>query len=546
MRKIILMSITMLIVYFANAQNIQKTVIYFDKASSIVKLDYNEIVDKIINADMIYLYGYTDSDGSEDYNLKLSSDRVNSILKLIKERKSIANIETSFFGESNLAQDELKEDDKQLNRRVEITYINNPFLSIGVEVQKFKINNAINQTITGKQGTIIEIPAGVFGKKVIDITLTEHYNTKDILACNLSTTSNNKLIETAGMINISAYDNGKPILPNDDLTYKFPAPTNKDNFEIFYGNRNDDFTINWINENANRTSNDYYITGTSIATEDIAIPSEKFWNNFVSRLETLPITSKSFVCINDAKLGIAINPKGYIDTIISNYKNKNKDCDYTLKNLVYELLPQPLSKKSEDIFSSIQIEFSDFLSQQDKTKYANWLTKEEIALSVDEYCQNKNQSLFDLKMAIYEAEQKRIQDSLNAIYLAQIETQKDLEAVNKIVLNSAKMGWINCDRFLNLNKQDLTTFSISNQNNAIIYLVFEKFNSIMNTGYLNNDKTQFANVPKNEKVKIISAYKNDNEIFIAVQDAIINDKTHNLYYNKVSKAEMENILAKLN
>ena len=65
--------------------------------------------------------------------------------------------------------------------------------------------------IEASEGTTMEIPANAFVikgteelAKNVNLQLSEYYSTSDILLANLSTTSNGHMLETAGMLHITA------------------------------------------------------------------------------------------------------------------------------------------------------------------------------------------------------------------------------------------------------------------------------------------------------------------------------------------------------
>jgi OOP family OmpA-OmpF porin len=64
--------------------------------------------------------GYTDSVGSDEYNLKLSQDRANSVKQYIVSRGAPGNrINPVGYGEQNPIADNGTEEGRALNRRVE-------------------------------------------------------------------------------------------------------------------------------------------------------------------------------------------------------------------------------------------------------------------------------------------------------------------------------------------------------------------------------------------------------------------------------------------
>jgi outer membrane protein OmpA-like peptidoglycan-associated protein len=103
--------------------------IYFEKNSYSVKEEYlsklNEIAELLKNNSgaTIEIEGYTDTQGSSDYNMKLSNQRTKSVLDiLIKKGIHKHCAKTRGFGESKSAP-EKTENEKIQNRRVEIKVI---------------------------------------------------------------------------------------------------------------------------------------------------------------------------------------------------------------------------------------------------------------------------------------------------------------------------------------------------------------------------------------------------------------------------------------
>ncbi len=105
--------------------------IEFDNGKSDLKAemygDLNLIVDYMLdNPDVsLKISGHTDSDGDENLNLKLSQDRADEIKNYLVEFGNIAaeRIEAVGFGSSAPIVNELSDEDKKLNRRVEFEII---------------------------------------------------------------------------------------------------------------------------------------------------------------------------------------------------------------------------------------------------------------------------------------------------------------------------------------------------------------------------------------------------------------------------------------
>ena len=126
---------------------------------------------------------------------------------------------------------------------------------IGQRIQVHEIDPTKDNIIVGDSGTRIFISANSIvneqGKKILDkvkIELKENYTFADFITSNLQTVSNDKLLQTEGMIYFNAtsvtdvnltLDKGKPIRIN------FPVKGMNAGAKIFKGKRDKNGNINW-------------------------------------------------------------------------------------------------------------------------------------------------------------------------------------------------------------------------------------------------------------------------------------------------------------
>jgi len=115
-----------------------KNKVFFDKGKSQIKEEAKPSLDKIIDVYMtkilpaypnsnIIVEGYADSDGSESYNLKLSENRANSVISYLANENLAISIPTNKleaigYGESNPRVPNTSEENKAINRRVELVF----------------------------------------------------------------------------------------------------------------------------------------------------------------------------------------------------------------------------------------------------------------------------------------------------------------------------------------------------------------------------------------------------------------------------------------
>jgi len=513
------------------ASNIQNLTLYFDKDKYTISEAEKQKLAKVTDADLVYIDGYTDSDGSYEYNQKLSQHRAEEIKRLIVSKNPTIRTDVHFFGKTNLKKQEITEEDKKQNRRVEISFIQNPFLQLKTEVQKFRIDNSKDQTIIGKEGTVVEIPQGAFDNKMVDIEMSEHYQLENILGENLTTKSNNEALETVGMIKINATVNGIVVQPISELTYKFPNKSNKDGFKLFLGERDKEYTINWNLEQKPQPIQEFIISGSSAATQDIAIQSEQFWNNIQDKLKSYETTSPEFLCFYKSNIGVSIKPNGLLDTIVTNYPF-NSTCDKVMKRMTMQNLPKQFNAKEDYLYSIIEMDFNDFLPKEIALKNQQLLTKSNKTIDINTYAAAKTTILQD---AI--AERNRIERE-KEYAKQQAEYAKEIEAYNKYqetrnneiltdqaglrdyIFQSKNLGWINCDRYINAN---LTSYLVETNKGATVMLVSKKYNSTFSSKLINGIH-QFNKIPDNQPIILISSYKNNNQLYLAIKETNINTK----------------------
>jgi OmpA family len=252
------------------AQQTVKQVVYFDNnqyhltentkrvlSTYCEKINHNQLL-------QITLTGYTDADGSNAYNLVLSEKRAKEILKyFVAKGINKDNINIYFSGEERPIAHNDNEQGKQQNRRVEIIVenadllIGDIFKKLNKETQSFKSIGNEDIVVKGSEGTIIRIPKNALvennGEVVhgdIDIELKEFYTKADMVSANLHTMSDKELLETAGMINISAlYAGAKLKLKSGaKIEIQFACKSRMQNMQTFIGQEHNN-QINWIPQN---------------------------------------------------------------------------------------------------------------------------------------------------------------------------------------------------------------------------------------------------------------------------------------------------------
>lgn len=197
------------------------------------------------NVIQIEIFGHTDNVGNVDYNLDLSQRRANSVKQFFtNEGYHPAIIKIGFYGEDRPLKPNETENDKAINRRVDVLMITqdleekmpiddempkqNDFSwlenndnkiedlikEINTDIQVFSISNQKDTIIKTKGGMIVSIPNGAFEcdcdeNTTINLQIQETLTLSDALRNGLMTTDKDgRPLKTGGMAKFSAVASG--------------------------------------------------------------------------------------------------------------------------------------------------------------------------------------------------------------------------------------------------------------------------------------------------------------------------------------------------
>jgi hypothetical protein len=396
--------------------------------------------------------------------------------------------------------------------------------------QKFAFINKKGFTYKGKGGIVLIFPPNVFDcndQDSIKIDICEYSDLNSIVTSNLSTMSNNKLLESNGMVYCKAYSNEKEIALKKGKSFKCMFNKPKLNgFKLFEGEEINGL-INWKNPISE-------ITAKAAKVNTITISKiEK------SKKEALSICTYGTPNeINDIEPSIKFS-KDSLSHILS-YFFDNYDISYSdlIPFAPYEsfIFNFTLTKNGRLLFKDSDTPISAkvrnkiigyFDKMPDLKGYTNQATgiKEELPIYLS-FCPNKilnerlendqnNMSKVNQIIAQKESQEKEreleiekkekeARDKINAEYEIRQKNSETMDKIDeslKIVFNATKMGWINCDRFYN-DKRKKVDLNFTDLDQYLSYNVQVIFPQIKSVYALNGDHT-VHNIPVNESVKII-------------------------------------------
>ncbi len=212
----------------------------------------------------ITITGHTDHDASEEYNQQLSNRRAQQVRTFLGENGIQENrITMNWYGENKPKASNAKESGKKENRRVEIKVKLYDFKSTSdvinqiseTKTQVIEINPKIENKVEGEKGLEITIPANSLetedGQAIspgpVKIELTEIYSDRNAIEKQISTTSEGQILETGGMFEVKATQNGKNLKLKSGKSMGIEMPSNnlKEGMNVFVAEKNSSGITEW-------------------------------------------------------------------------------------------------------------------------------------------------------------------------------------------------------------------------------------------------------------------------------------------------------------
>lgn len=418
--------------------------------------------------------------------------------------------------------------------------------------EHFVFTNNKGFTYKGKGGTVLVFPPNVFDCKAQDsvkLEVCEFTDLTSIVQANLSTLSNGKMLESNGMIYCKAYSGNKEIELKKGKSFKcmFNKPTTK-NFKLFEG-EDIDGIINWKNpineaavkkdaiktikiskvENTKKEALTICTYGTPNDISDIenyikfqSEPSNHIISYFIDNYDIAFSDLIPFAPNESMMLNFTLTKAGrlkYTDSDISiNPKIKSKLIGYFEKMPLMEGYTNAETGEKEDLPLYFAVCPNKLLNERLENDNAN-MSKVNQAIAEKEQQEKERQLEIEKQEKIAFEKSKREYE----LFEKNQAFSNEVNEASKIVFNSFKMGWINCDKFRNDERQkvaldfvDLEQFTSFN-----IQIVFSKINSI----YSLNSNNRASNFPIDEPIKIIFVGMKNTDVF---------------FYNKTMTTSTEN------
>jgi hypothetical protein len=363
------------------------------------------------------------------------------------------------------------------------------------EPQSYKVNLAKSNVLKGKEGTIVIIPpgaiCGTYESFSANVELTEYYSREDMVNGQLTTASHGDMLESAGMIELRASANGKPLKLCKEVTILFPSAKYQDTGYIGFNGVWDDNhnTIDWAEIDG---SNSNFFGG--IATPNCDRPTYQ------------AIRSKWPTQKNELK------KKGK-SNLRKAYRN-----DEVIRKIRKRFWFQDsiTSKLYDEVYDGIKYRMSDTLSA---SAYNACIVSRAKALALQNFLDSLRgggEILFDPNI-------------LN-------------QQTGYILASVSNLGMINCDRFTNYKDTRNYTYKVGESDGEVSSrLIFRDFNAMLPGKTKNKSYVQFSKIPTGERATLLVIKYLDDNIQIAYDEITIGEEPI-LNFIVVDKIEVPKVL----
>lgn len=387
------------------------------------------------------------------------------------------------------------------------------------EGQSFQIDPSNQAFLLGKEGTAIYIPPDAFvladGTSPVGevtIELAECYTWSSMIANNLSTTSQGRLLETGGMINLTATLNGTELKIRDGLALGIGMPNvTEEGMGTYYGQDDGNGNIEW--------ASDYELALQGDGQIDDPVKSPNY--SVISGDTITTSTSQTGWPYNDERYYSDVTYLSATGGSIGFPPLKGTDVtlhDFILQNQI--LTDDELERLSVVNYAGVQFEIDD---QGRRWNYEPLNTA--AGATVDQKILDliKDMPEFDLTntgWSIYDngpfeiwiGVTSRFDESLfKEEFEFKYAEYKDatIEKINQndldlFVITTAQLGWINCDRFLNTNEELINyAVRVEDPENTRVQIIFDDINCIMQ-GQLSGGEFVFPNMPVGFDIRVLA------------------------------------------
>jgi hypothetical protein len=434
------------------------------------------------------------------------------------------------------------------------------------EPKVFKVKADKDTVVVGNKGVLLRIGKNSFDlpnpNAEVKIELKEYASTADFFFSGLSTTSNGQLLESGGTVFISATADGKEVKLKEGATIElaFPSAKPKPGMQTFYGKVTDDGSINWqptifkaqtvsknkVSNNKTLVWKSRRITKTRMGQKismytDWNFQVQAYGSNDHCTRFTDTSNYKNVLEYFQDNFNIPESDRKLLKGTYLVYSYKVDDKGNILKPelLLEHHVKKGLFKngKQKVALQNIKANITKLISEMPATEPTKYMGREMVRFYVNDF----NLSTRGAQLKINDNMVKRTytdylwmpdsmslenfqkyMDSLAQVAKVRHDSLMKTDA-DYYMMNTAKLGWINCDRFYNAGRTTNVVVDAGTKGNDVtVKIIFKDILSVMpatrSFGAIEGDYTA-SGIPTDKKVKVMVVDKRrDGSVYYAIKE----------------------------
>ncbi len=417
----------------------------------------------------------------------------------------------------------------EVNPLEKLQQIDDLFANIAEKPQIFIVSSDKESSVTGEKGTIIHVDPNrletVDGSPIdqnIQVELLELIDIQSMLSSNIQTVSNGEILITGGAYYLNMTSNGKQlqIKPDMFLDVEFPKLT-EEKMELFMGERDSFGQMNWISTSEKFESNslDEVLNTDTAFFSELESPDSEAIKGPTKPLE---FSDQDDRIINISIDEFALTPE------LEQYNNVsfrvNDNCHYNPddadNNIWHHVEIDRSTVDGEYIitFSGVSLVGKKISRKYEVTPV---FEGEDYKAASQEY-EKKYKEYLRIKQENEAKAQEELKELRTQVFLGNPSRYSPLKL--------RRLGWINCDRFLNFSgpKSDIVlNFDKDIYEFSRFFAVFKDTNSVLSENYWygQTEVPAFRNIPIGMELIIFAISANDDTPYFF--EKTITTKTNN-------------------
>ena len=430
--------------------------------------------------------------------------------------------------------------------------------------QSYIIYTDQTEQIICNEGTVLKIPKNAFetvsGKMIdqkVELQVKEFFKNSDILLANLSTSCDDQILETGGMLHLAVFSNGEEcqLKRGKQIEIMFPTKEEKEEMKLFTGEWSDE-CINWKIDESAKNKNEDALVHFNLDRKPAFPDGNDALIEYINENLDYPLDA------------ISQNVQGTV--IISFIVNKNGEIDNVRAVKGHRLLREPAIELVESFpkwtpaikngntvnaFHSLPIRFSRE-NPQIISSFSSGRFKKERKWVLFPFKKNPSWSVLNRGRIAessyttfdYNIKGKEYQNKFELNVNDENISKTDIGEISRYLFSTSNLGWINCDRFVKgfKNRVDYVV-DVVNAKSTDVKIIFHNVKSILNPGFDRSNISKFKSVPLDEPITIVAIKKEKGNYYLATKNTVISRETEQgLEFNEISMHQLKQEMEKIN